>query len=95
MVKLLPGTKVKPFVFGNKNDVVDARAIWTAMQQPEVKFIAVKTKEQPAILSIHRIRELLVKHKTAQMNSIRGLLTAFGLVMPKENRHSRKSYQIV
>lgn len=82
-VKLLPANKVKPFVVGNKNDMVDARAIWTAMQQPGMKFIAVKTEEQQSILSIHRMRELLVKHRTAQINSIRGLLTEFGLVMPK------------
>ncbi|MCG9682878.1 IS110 family transposase [Vibrio sp. Isolate23] len=78
-VKLLPAKKVKPFVVGNKNDVVDARAIWTAMQQPDMKFIA----EQQAILGAHRMQELLVKHRTAQINSIRGLLTEFGLVMPK------------
>lgn len=82
-VKLLPAKKVKPFVYGNKNDVVDAQGIWTAMQQPGMKFIAVKTEEQQAILSIHRMRELLVKHRTAQINAIRGLLTEFGLVMPK------------
>lgn len=82
-VKLLPATKVKPFVFGNKNDVVDARAIWTAMQQPAMKFISIKTEERQAILGIHRMRELLVKHRTAKINSIRGLLTEFGLVMPK------------
>ncbi|HAS6027234.1 TPA: IS110 family transposase [Vibrio vulnificus] len=82
-VKLLPAKKVKPFVYGNKNDVVDAQAIWTAMQQPGMKFIAVKTEEQQAILSIHRMRELLVKQRTAQINSMRGLLTEFGLVMPK------------
>ncbi len=82
-VKLLPAKKVKPFVFGNKNDVVDARAIWTEMQQPGMKFIVVKTEEQQSILGIHRMRELLVKHRTAQINSMRGLLTEFGLVMPK------------
>lgn len=82
-VKLLPAKKVNPFFYGNKNDVVDARAIWTAMQQPGMNFIAVKTQEQQAILGIHRMRELLVKHRTAQINSIRGLLTEFGLVMPK------------
>lgn len=82
-VKLLPARKVKPFVVGNKNDMVDARAIWTAMQQPGMKYIAVKTEEQQSILGIHRMRELLVKHRTSQINSIRGLLTEFGLVMPK------------
>jgi hypothetical protein len=31
---------VKPFVTGNKNDVADARAIWTAVQQPGIKTVA-------------------------------------------------------
>ena len=43
-VKLLPAKKVKPFVVGNKNDGVDARAIWAAMQQPGMKFIASKPR---------------------------------------------------
>ena len=30
-VRLLPGRSVKPFVGGNKNDVADARATWTAV----------------------------------------------------------------
>jgi transposase len=36
-VKLLSARMVKPFVVGNKNDVADARGIWTAMQQPGIK----------------------------------------------------------
>jgi len=43
-VKLLPGKAVKPFVGGNKNDVHDARAVWTAVQQPGVKAVAVKSE---------------------------------------------------
>ena len=43
-VKLLPGKVVKPFVIGNKNDRQDARAIWTAVQQPHVKAVAIKTE---------------------------------------------------
>ncbi len=54
-VKLLPAKAVKPFVGGNKSDVHDARAIWTAVQQPEVKAVAVKSEEQQAILALHRI----------------------------------------
>ncbi|EGK3843810.1 hypothetical protein IPA66_004434 [Escherichia coli] len=34
---------VKAFVMGNKNDVMDARAIWRAVQQPS-KDIVVKTE---------------------------------------------------
>jgi transposase len=57
-VKLLSARMVKPFVgSGNKNDVADARAIWTAVQQPGIKAVAGKTEEQQAVLALHRMRE--------------------------------------
>ena len=80
-VKLLPGKMVKPFVSGNKNDVHDARAIWTAVRQPGVKAVSVKTEEQQAMLALHRMRSQLVKFRTAQINGLRGLLTEYGEVM--------------
>jgi transposase len=46
-VKLMSGKMVKAFVCGNKNDAADARAIYMAAQQPEVKAIAVKSEGQP------------------------------------------------
>ncbi len=49
-VRLLQARFVKAFVMGNKNDVMDARAIWMAVQQPG-KEIAVKTEEQQSVLS--------------------------------------------
>jgi len=82
-VKLLPAKQVKPFIVGNKNDVADAKGIWTAMQQPGMKRVAVKTKGQQSVLSLHRMREQLVKFRTAQTNGLRGLLAEFGEVMPK------------
>ena len=36
-VRLLPAKMVRPFVGGNKSDAHDARAIWTAVQQPDIK----------------------------------------------------------
>ena len=48
-VRLLQARFVKAFVMGNKNDVMDARAIWMAVQQPG-KEIAVKTEEQQSVL---------------------------------------------
>ncbi|EQD34624.1 transposase IS116/IS110/IS902 family protein, partial [mine drainage metagenome] len=47
-VQLLPTKMVRPFVGGNKNDMADARAIWTAMQQPGIEAVAVKTEAQQA-----------------------------------------------
>jgi transposase len=39
-VRLMSARMVKPFVGGNKNDAADARAIWTAVQQPGIKGVA-------------------------------------------------------
>src|SRR3984885_628713 len=82
-VKLLSGRMVKPFVGGNKSDAADARAIWTAVQQPGIKVVAIKSEEQQAVLALHRMREQLVKFRTAQINGLRGLLTEYGEVMPQ------------
>jgi transposase len=79
-VKLMSGKMVKAFVSGNKNDAADARAIYMAAQQLEVKAVAIKTEAQQAVLAMHRIRQQLVKMRTAQMNALRGLLAEYGEV---------------
>jgi len=81
-VKLMPGKVVKAFVTGNKNDIADARAIWLAVQQPGVHAVAVKSEAQQAMLALHRMRQQLVKFRTMQSNSLRGLLGEYGEVMP-------------
>ncbi len=82
-VRLVSAKMVRAFVGGNKNDVADARAIWTTVQQPGVKTVAVKSEEQQAVLALHRMRQQLVKFRTAQINCLRGLLTEYGEVMPR------------
>ncbi|CDL86736.1 transposase [Xenorhabdus cabanillasii JM26] len=81
-VKLMQGRLVKAFVMGNKNDVMDARAIWMAVQQPG-KAIAVKTEEQQSILTLHRVRRQLVKFRTAQINALHGTFLEFGETLHK------------
>jgi transposase len=81
-VKLMPGKFVKAFVMGNKNDAVDAKAIWLAVQHAE-RSVAVKTETQQAVLGLHWMREQLVKFRTMQINGLRGLLTEYGEVMGK------------
>ena len=81
-VRLVSAKMVQAFVGGNKNDAADARAIWTAVQQPGVKMVAVKSEEQQAVLALHRMRQQLVKFRTAQINGLRGLLAEYGEVMP-------------
>ena len=82
-VRLLPAKMVRPFVGGNKSDTHDARAIWTAVQQPGIKTVAIKSEEQQAVLALHRMRQQLVKFRTAQINCLRGLLAEYGEVMPQ------------
>ena len=89
--RLLPAKAVRPFVAGNKNDAKDARAIWTAVQQPGVKTVAIKSEEQQAILAMHQMWQQLVKFRTAQINGLRGLLTEFGEVMPKGRAGMRRA----
>ena len=79
-VKLMGGKMVKAFVCGNKSDAADAHAIYMAAQQPGVKAVAVKTEAQQAVLAMHRIRQQLVKSRTAQINALRGLLAEYGEV---------------
>lgn len=82
-VRLLHPRSVRPFVLRNKTDAADARAIWTAVQQPEARFVAVKTEVQQSTLALHRIRAQLMKFRIMQTNALRGLLYEFGEVLPE------------
>ena len=48
-----------------------------------MRFVAIKSASQQAVLSVHRARQALVKARTAQANQIRGLLGEFGIVIPQ------------
>ena len=54
-----------------------------AVQQPGIRAVVVKTETQQAVLALHRMRQQLVKFRTAQMNGLRGLLAEYGEVMPR------------
>ena len=74
---------VIPYRKSGKNDGNDAEAICEAVSRPAMRFVPVKSVEQQAVLSLHRIRSAVVAERTAQINQLRGLLSEFGLVMPK------------
>jgi len=78
-VVLLHAKFIRPFVQTNKTDAADARAIWTAAHQPGMRTVAAKTRDQQAMLGVHRMRALLVKFRTMQVNQLRGLLYEFGV----------------
>ncbi len=82
-VRLIAAQFVRPFVKTNKTDAADAEAIWEAVQRPGMRFAALKSKEQQAVLSLHRMRAQLVKIRTMQAHQVRSLIYEFGLVVPK------------
>lgn len=86
-VKAIAPQFVTAYRKGNKNDYNDAEAIAEAAQRQNMRFVPLKSLEQQDIQMLHRIRERLIKNRTALSNQIRGLLAEYGLVMPKGINH--------
>lgn len=82
-VKLIPPQHVKPYVSGNKNDYNDARAIAEASTRPRIPAVAIKTVEEQDMQALHRMRSQCLRDRTALVNSTRGLLSEYGIVLPK------------
>ena len=82
-VRLIPPMYVKPYVKRGKSDAIDAAAICEAVTRPTMRFVAIKTVEQQALLSLHRARDLLVRQRTQLINGLRGLVAEFGVYIPK------------
>ncbi|MHB1201491.1 MAG: IS110 family RNA-guided transposase, partial [Polaromonas sp.] len=85
-VKLLPAKQVRPFVSRDKTDARDAQAIWVAAQQPHILKVPVKSVQQQACLTLHRMRAQLMKIRIMQTNALRGLLYEFGIALPEGHR---------
>ena len=52
-----------------------------------MRFVAIKTAEQQAAASMHKVRELLMKQRTMLINALRGLMAEFGIVVAEGPRH--------
>lgn len=89
-VKLMAPAFVVPYRKSGKNDGNDAEAICEAVQRPNMRFVPVKSEEQQAVLSLHRVRQGWIEEKTATINRIRALLTEFGVVLPNRAPHVRR-----
>jgi len=79
-VRLMPPAYVKPYVKRGKTDAADAAAIAEAVTRPTMRFVAVKSVDQQAVLMLHKTRELLVRQRTMLINALRGHLAEFGIV---------------
>ncbi|MGH6629722.1 MAG: IS110 family transposase, partial [Burkholderiales bacterium] len=81
-VRIMASRFVAPYRKSGKNDGNDAEAICEAVCRPNMRFVPVKSAEQQAVLSLHRVRQGFVEERTATINRIRGLLAEFGVVLP-------------
>ncbi len=91
----MPPQYVKAYLKRHKNDAADAAAICEAVTRPSMRFVAIKTQDQQAALTIHRSRDLLVRQRTMLINALRGHLAEFGVIAPQGPRHVAQLVAIV
>lgn len=79
--RLMAAEFVEPFRMsrGAKNDRNDAEAILCAVRQPSMRFVAIKSVDQQAMLAWHRARAGYLEERTALLNRTRGMLAEFGV----------------
>jgi transposase len=82
-VKLMPPSYVKAYLKRSKNDANDAAAICEAVTRPSMRFVPIKTRDQQALVMLHRTRQLLVRQRTMLSNALRGHLAELGVVSAK------------
>ncbi|HOY80301.1 MAG TPA: IS110 family transposase [Hyphomonadaceae bacterium] len=81
-VRLMPPAYVKPYVKRGKNDAADAEAICEAVTRQTMRFVPIKSREQQAALSLHRVRSLLIRQRTQLINMMRSMLAELGIAIP-------------
>lgn len=81
---------VEPYIKNQKNDANDAEGICEAVSRPNMRFVPHKSIAQQDLQSFHRVRDLLIKSRTALANQIRGLLGEYGIVIPQGLRYVNK-----
>jgi transposase len=66
-----------------KNDTNDAAAIATAVRQPDMRFVAVKTQEQQARAVLFRTHQTFTRQRAKLMVTLRGHLQEHGVIVAK------------
>lgn len=82
-VRLMSPAYVKPYVKRGKTNAVDAEAICEAVTRPTMRFVAVKTPEQQAVLMLHKTRDLLVRQRAGLINALRAHVAEYGIINSK------------
>ena len=81
-VRLLPPHRTRPYVTGNKTDQSDAKGLLEAQRNEQIQSVPVKSVDQQAVSALHRLRSAWLAARTARINTVRGLLREFGMVIP-------------
>ncbi|MDH3846070.1 MAG: IS110 family transposase [Myxococcales bacterium] len=81
-VRLLPARDVARYVKGNKTDRSDVKGILEADRNEDVRPVPIKSVEQQALMSLHRMRSTWVATRTSRLNTLRGLLRELGITIP-------------
>jgi transposase len=76
---MMPTAYVKPNVKRGKNDAADTEAICEAVTRQTMPFVPIKSREQQAALSLHRVRSPLIKQRTQLVNMMRSVLAERGI----------------
>lgn len=66
-----------------KHETRDAEAICAAVPRPTRRVAPIKQLEPRDLQALHRVRERLVKARTALVSEIRGLLSESGMILPQ------------
>ena len=81
-VRLLPVPYVRAYRRRNKTDRADCMAMLEADRNPEILSVPVKEVDAQAIQGLHRARSAWMGSRTARINTLRGLLREFGVILP-------------
>jgi transposase len=89
-VRLMAAKFVTPYRRNAKNDGNDAEAICEAVARPGMRYVPIKSAEQQALLTVHRVRQAFIEERTSTINRVRGLLAEFGIVLPLRSETIRR-----
>lgn len=94
-VVLLAPHAVRPYVPRNKTDRSDAKGLLEAARNEALRPVPVKTEAQQALTALHRLRSTWLATRTARINTVRGLLREFGIIIPLGARRVRPAVTLL
>ena len=60
-----------------------------------MRFVTVKSTAQQDVQAVHRVRQQMVKTRTALVNQVRGLLAEYGIVISRGSAQLRRALPLI